>query len=108
MRTNFSHECFREAVKTLLTLIPLGRVVSYSHIAEILKSHPRSVANALRSNDEPVLIPCHRVVHDDGRIGGYTLNGKPNPEFKKKLLLLEGIALTDDRVGEEYFIKLLD
>ncbi|MEM4486227.1 MAG: MGMT family protein [Zestosphaera sp.] len=105
---HISRECFREAVKILLTIIPSGRVVSYSRLAKVLKSHPRSVADVLRGNDEPILVPCHRVVHEDGRLGGYTLNGRSSPRFKERLLLLEGVTITGGRVGAEHFIKLLE
>jgi methylated-DNA-[protein]-cysteine S-methyltransferase len=78
-----------EAVYILTQLIPLGCVTTYKDIAKVLKVSPRLVARILSKNKKPILIPCHRVINADGSIGGYTLNGKKAPEFKKRLLDLE-------------------
>ena len=49
--------------------------------------HPnsaRAVANACGKNPYPIIIPCHRVVRSDGKIGGYS--GPGGASQKKKLL----------------------
>lgn len=107
VKESFTEECFREAVKILLMIIPLGKVTSYSKIAEILGTHPRNVARALKSNNEPLIIPCHRVVHSDRRLGGYTIKGKSRPDIKKKLLLLEGVRIASDKILKKFFVDNL-
>lgn len=49
-------------------------------------SAARAVGGAMRRNDLPVLIPCHRVFAAGGRIGGYS----KGLVWKKRLLSLEG------------------
>lgn len=107
LKTSFTEECFKEAVKILLMLIPLGRVISYSKIAKILRVHPRSIARILKSNEELLVIPCHRVVHESGELGGYTIKGRSQPELKKKLLLLEGVKVTNEKVLKKFFVENL-
>ncbi len=47
----------------------------------------RAVGNALRSNPAMIVIPCHRVVRSDGRVGGY--DGRDSEQRKTQLLELE-------------------
>ncbi len=68
--------------------IPYGTVTTYGDIAKRLKTSPRAVGSALKSNRIPVIIPCHRVVAKNG-LGGYSY-GK---DVKRKLLELENINL---------------
>ena len=72
-----------------ITKIPKGKTKTYKEIA-INIGHPnsaRAVANACGKNPYPILIPCHRVVRSDGKIGGYS--GPGGESQKKKLLLKE-------------------
>ena len=72
-----------------ITNIPKGKTKTYKEIA-INIVHPnsaRAVANACARNPHPILIPCHRVVRSDGKIGGYS--GPGGESQKKKLLLKE-------------------
>jgi len=67
--------------------IPFGETRSYSDIANAIGS-PRSVravANAIAHNRVAVVIPCHRVVRQDGSQGGY----RWGVERKRKLLAKE-------------------
>ncbi len=91
-------------MKVLLNLIPLGRVVSYRDLATILGVSPRRVGRILAKNDEPIVIPCHRVIYKDGRLGGYS--GPGGPLFKKRLLELEGVRFEGDRVDKRCFFSL--
>ena len=64
---------------------------TYGWIARQL-GQPRAakdVGAALGQNPIPYLIPCHRVVYSDGRLGGYIF-GQP---AKRALLLAEGVEL---------------
>ncbi|HEX2221218.1 MAG TPA: methylated-DNA--[protein]-cysteine S-methyltransferase [Candidatus Limnocylindria bacterium] len=68
--------------------VPYGRVTNYRDVAAAAGSPrgARAAGNALGSNPIPIVVPCHRVVHADGGLGGYT-GGLPRKEF---LLALEG------------------
>jgi AraC family transcriptional regulator of adaptative response/methylated-DNA-[protein]-cysteine methyltransferase len=64
---------FQQQVWALLRKIPPGRTRSYSEIASELGNlrATRAVAQACASNRIAVVIPCHRVVRNDGALGGY-------------------------------------
>ena len=64
---------FQQRVWALLRKIPRGRTRSYSEIAAALDSPraTRAVARACASNRVAIVIPCHRVVRNDGSLGGY-------------------------------------
>lgn len=64
---------FQESVWKTLLHIPYGSTISYYELAEILgkPAAVRAVAAACRSNAISILIPCHRVIAKDGKLGGY-------------------------------------
>jgi AraC family transcriptional regulator of adaptative response/methylated-DNA-[protein]-cysteine methyltransferase len=64
---------FQQQVWALLRKIPPGRTRSYSEIASELGNRraTRAVAQACASNRIAVVIPCHRIVRNDGALGGY-------------------------------------
>lgn len=72
--------------------IPAGEVRSYQWVAKEIgaKRAVRAVGTALARNPIPFLIPCHRVVRTDGRIGNYSAGGS---SMKAKVLALEGVDL---------------
>lgn len=81
---------FRRIVLRHLPEIGYGSTASYASIAR-LAGNPkaiRSAASACSANPLPVVVPCHRVIHSDGRIGRY-LGG---PDAKRALLTLEKAA----------------
>ncbi|SFF22564.1 O-6-methylguanine DNA methyltransferase [Fontimonas thermophila] len=64
---------FQRRVWRALRDIPYGETCSYAALAAAV-GHPRAcraVGNANRQNRIAILIPCHRVVNQDGRLGGY-------------------------------------
>lgn len=78
---------FQRRVWTYLQSIPFGATKSYSQVAKAIK-HPtatRAVARACATNPVAIAIPCHRVVREDGTMGGY----RWGIERKKALLELE-------------------
>lgn len=85
---------FGRAVLAKAAEIPAGQVRPYGWIAaEIGRPKAvRAVGTALGHNPIPLLIPCHRVVRTDGRIGDYGL-GSP---AKRAVLAAEGVK-ADDR-----------
>jgi len=65
---------FQKSVWRALLEIPYGKTISYKEEAQILGA-PRSyraVANANGKNPISIIIPCHRVVASNGKIGGYS------------------------------------
>ncbi len=56
-----------------LRAIPYGQTRSYSQVARAIgqPTARRAVAQACKQNPVPLIIPCHRVVRDDGSLGGY-------------------------------------
>ena len=65
---------FQKKVWEEMTKIPYGKTVSYGELAANI-GNPRAVravANACGVNPLPILVPCHRVIAANGKIGGYT------------------------------------
>jgi methylated-DNA-[protein]-cysteine S-methyltransferase len=81
---------FERAVLQTLRRIPPGQVRTYGEIARALgkPSAARAVGTACARNPLPLLIPCHRVVRSDGKLGGYSLRG--GATLKRQLLEAEG------------------
>jgi methylated-DNA-[protein]-cysteine S-methyltransferase len=68
--------------------IPYGEVATYKEVAAAAGSPrgSRAAGNALGSNPLPIVLPCHRVLHSGGGLGGYT----GGLERKRTLLAIEG------------------
>ncbi|HYI67781.1 MAG TPA: methylated-DNA--[protein]-cysteine S-methyltransferase [Candidatus Limnocylindrales bacterium] len=68
--------------------IPFGSISSYREVAAEAGSPNayRAAGNALGSNPIPIVVPCHRVLHAGGGLGGYT----GGLDRKRYLLRLEG------------------
>ena len=64
---------FQQRVWRALQNIPVGRTVSYAELARRIGSPKavRAVAGACAANNIAVVIPCHRVVRNDGSLSGY-------------------------------------
>jgi methylated-DNA-[protein]-cysteine S-methyltransferase len=89
-----SVEGFRRRVLEAAERIPFGQIRSYTQVASEAGSPraARAAGNALGSNPIPIVVPCHRVVHAGGGLGGYT----GGLDRKVTLLTLEGV-LTPER-----------
>lgn len=81
---------FQRRVLEATAALPYGGVTSYAGIAARIgmPSAARPVAQALRGNPLPIVIPCHRVIGSTGALIGYA--GK-RVELKQRLLAVEGI-----------------
>jgi methylated-DNA-[protein]-cysteine S-methyltransferase len=86
---------FNQGVLKATADIPFGETASYGEVAAAAGSPrgARAAGNALAGNPIPIVVPCHRVIHADGGIGGYT-GGLDNKRF---LLRLEGISPSGQR-----------
>lgn len=80
---------FTRKVLRATSRIPFGRTLTYTEVASKAGSPrgSRAAGNALGSNPIPIVVPCHRVIHASGGLGGYT-GGLDRKEF---LLRLEGV-----------------
>ena len=82
---------FQLAVTDALRRVPRGEVVTYGELAA-LAGYPgaqRAAGSFCAQNRFPVVLPCHRVVAAAG-LGSY---GSHGPEYKRRLLALEDVAL---------------
>jgi methylated-DNA-[protein]-cysteine S-methyltransferase len=78
---------FQRRVWEAARKIPYGTVVSYAELAHMAGSEgaSRAVGNAMGANPVPIVVPCHRVVHSDRSIGGFS----SGLHWKRFLLELE-------------------
>lgn len=83
-------EPFANRVYDILLRTPFGATTSYGAIAAELgdKALSRAVGAALGANPFPIIIPCHRVIGADGKLGGFSAPG--GADTKKRLLEIEG------------------
>ncbi len=111
MKKSFNERCY-----AILRKVPRGKVTTYGEIARALKTKGyRAVGGAMRRNpysflrpeksnmnkDFPVnknpyapLVPCHRVVNSDGRLGGFA----SGVDKKIKILRKEGVEIVNDKI----------
>jgi len=83
---------FERDVYRSLAAVPYGTALSYRDLATAA-GHPnahRAAGTAMARNLLPVILPCHRVIRNDGRLGQYG----DDPAWKERLLALEGVHLT--------------
>ncbi|HET9094396.1 MAG TPA: methylated-DNA--[protein]-cysteine S-methyltransferase [Solirubrobacteraceae bacterium] len=69
--------------------IPFGSTMSYKAVASLAGNERafRAAGSALGSNPLPIVVPCHRVLHSGGGLGGYT----GGLHIKRRLLAIEGV-----------------
>lgn len=78
---------FTRRVLQATAKVPYGATSSYKHVAA-QAGNPlasRAAGNALGSNPIPIVVPCHRILHSGGGLGGYT----GGLERKRRLLAVE-------------------
>ena len=87
---------FQNRVRTALRRVARGQVRTYAGLASDAGAPRamRAVGMAMARNPLPLVVPCHRVVANGSRIGGYS-DGLPR---KRQLLELEGVRIDGDRV----------
>jgi O-6-methylguanine DNA methyltransferase len=96
---------FERAVLLKVRQIPRGEVRPYAWVAREIGAPKavRAVGSALGRNPLPLLIPCHRVVRNDGNAGEYIFGR----EAKRTLLAAEGVDVDEmeelTRSGTRYY-----
>jgi len=83
---------FQKAVWNATRSIPCGETRTYAWVAQQIGSSQacRAVGGALARNPFPIIVPCHRVIASNGKLGGFS----GGLAMKRRLLELE-----DARVG---------
>ena len=83
---------FQRQVMEATVAVPYGAVASYAGIARELgrPAAVRAVAQALRHNPLPIVVPCHRIIGSTGQLVGYAGN---RVALKERLLGVEGVPL---------------
>jgi methylated-DNA-[protein]-cysteine S-methyltransferase len=83
---------FQRRVWAQIAAIPLGKTLSYGEVATAIHSGPRAVGNACGANPYPLVVPCHRVIAANQRLGGFGRSGGGFLlEIKRWLLRHEGL-----------------
>jgi methylated-DNA-[protein]-cysteine S-methyltransferase len=98
MLDGFSTFC--TSVLTACRYVNFGQTITYAGLAKRLgrPKAARAVGNALAKNPLPLIIPCHRVIRNDGSLGGFSAPG--GLSLKRKLLLHEQSRQTTMVSGE--------
>lgn len=83
---------FQIKVWEALLKIPMGGLASYGDIARMIgqPAASRAVGTAIGHNPVAFLIPCHRVIRQNGAIGGYMWGA----ERKQAMIAWEGAQMT--------------
>lgn len=82
----------RKVIKAV-SLIPVGYVSSYGLVAKAVGGSPRTVGRVMASNNFTLIVPCHRVVRSDFKLGGYG----SHPDVKLEILKRESRGYTAKR-----------
>lgn len=78
---------FQKSVYDELLCVRYGKTKSYKELAQAINNPKacRAVGTALGKNPIPIIVPCHRIINTDGKIGEFALG----TEAKRFLLELE-------------------
>ena len=79
-----------------LLQVPKGKVTTYGELAKAvgLKNGQRAIGMIMKKNPFPVIVPCHRVVNSDCKIGGYAYGKR----VKSRMLANEGIKIKNGKI----------
>ena len=87
---------FSTKVYRKLLQVPKGKVTTYGELAKAVgsKNGQRAIGMIMKKNTFPVIVPCHRVVKSEGKIGGYAYR----EIVKSRMLANEGIKIKDGKI----------
>ena len=88
---NLEHKVYKKLLK-----VPKGKVTTYSELAKAvgLKNGQRAIGRIMNKNPFPVIVPCHRVILSNGKIGGYAWG----ENVKTNMLSKEGIKIKNGKI----------
>jgi len=83
-------------VYTKLLQVPEGKVTTYGDLAKAvgLENGQRAIGTIMKKNPYPSIVPCHRVVKSDGKIGGFVYGER----VKSQMLIKEVIKIKDGKI----------
>lgn len=86
--TEFQMKVLKEVEK-----VKYGEHISYNDIAKAIGNpkSDRAVGNAVGKNPLPIIVPCHRIIRKDKKLGGYT----GGTDIKIKLVEIEDILISN-------------
>ena len=93
----FSTPFSEQVLKALLKIKP-GEITTYSELAKSINSKAfRAVGGVLRNNPLPLIIPCHRVIRQDRKLGGFMGHMEEDWQInlKRSLLKIEGNIISN-------------
>jgi len=85
-----------EKVYKKLLKVPRGMVTTYGELSKAvgIKNGQRVIGRIMNKNPYPVIVPCHRVIKSDGKIGGYAWGEK----IKISMLSKEGVKIKNGKI----------
>ena len=85
-----------EKIYKKLLEVPKGKITTYGELAKAvgMKNGQRAVGRIMNKNPYPVIIPCHRVVKSDGKVGGYAYG----EDIKSNMLSKEGVQIKNGKI----------
>ena len=87
IKYSFEGSTLQKKIWKELSKIKYGKVSTYGEIAKKVGTSPRYVGNVCGQNKLLLIIPCHRIIRSDGKLGGFS--GRGGIKLKKRLLNLE-------------------
>jgi methylated-DNA-[protein]-cysteine S-methyltransferase len=87
---------FNRRVYEIARAIRPGETSTYGQVAKAMgePGAMRAVGKALGENPWPIVVPCHRVLGADGRMGGFSADG--GAATKARLLTIERARVSDE------------
>lgn len=88
---NLSQQVYKKLLE-----VPEGSVTTYLELSKAvgLKNGQRVIGQIMKNNPFPAIVPCHRVVKSDGKIGGYAYG----QNVKANMLKKEGIKIQNGKI----------
>ncbi|MDZ7615733.1 MAG: MGMT family protein [Patescibacteria group bacterium] len=98
---------FAEKVYAEVRKVRYGRASTYGEVAAAVGSPgaARAVGTVLAVNPIPIVVPCHRIIRQHGKIGNYS--GPGGAETKGRLLQMECLMVPPVSLTKEEFLAQL-
>jgi methylated-DNA-[protein]-cysteine S-methyltransferase len=79
-----------------LLQVPKGQITTYGELANAvgLKNGQRTIGRIMNKNPYPAIVPCHRVVNSNGKVGGYAYG----INVKENMLEKEGVEIQNGKI----------